>query len=902
MKHLTFAEIRHMETGVSELDQAIDDLWKRVRQSNLYGGRPRNSVSEESVAAARSALTLAQDSGDRRFLREAWCMMAWALNANEQPAESLIYSRQAIPALEQAGEFERAARMRLGFMVALSTTGQSKEALAVAREAQEFFRKSGDDTSLAKVATNLGAVYQRLDDHTRGFQCHLEAAELFRKTGEERGLAQACLNLGNALTVLDRFSEAEKMYEDCDEIATRLTLDDLRAHAIYNKAYLYFVSGRLSQSLTVYRDARQMFSGSGSRLHAALCDLDEAEIYVQLRLPQDALILAQSAARSFAELDMPHEQGKAIAFGAVALTQKRQFGDALAAFKEAQTVLRTGGSMFWMAQLDLYRAEVLFSIGRLWEAYSLASAADGKFEELGYSTKRLITLVLLGRVSMALGRPDEAEFHARRVEELAGQTKISVFLFACYALSAEVAEGERQFERARVLYERAAREIELRHTHLHHDELGITFYKDKAGVFESLVYLALDCGDGSEPAAQAFTWCEKAKSQVFIDALAPHLPTVRSKADEALITRVDRLRAELNGSYMRFRPEFLATPGLPQDAQVELREDELARTLNELSRSDSEYVSLQVASSVRLEELQQALPEDTTVLEYFFARDEVMAFVISASTFHVVRHVTPTKRVQFLAGRLQYQLERFSALIRNKKSDVSIQRAATDDLLRNFYSELIQPVMPFINTSGLIIVPHGVLHRVPFHAFFDGERYVADLFDVSYAPSASVLKYCLDRQDVTEKAPLHAVTRPAASLVASFVHTEARVALRQDNPVLSRLEFADGASCVPDIYAAQWQTNLLSICSAETSMNGSADVDGFLGLLRSCLYAGCRSVLMELWKVRPEPSVRFFDLFYSEWPAAGKSRQEALSIAQECLRREFPHPLDWAQFILAGAR
>src|SRR5579871_1790668 len=109
-----------METGVSGLDQTIEDLWKRVRQTNLYGGRPRNSVSEESVAAARSALVLAKESGDPRFLREALCMMAWALNANEQFAESLIYSRQAIPALEQAGELERAARMRLGFMVALS--------------------------------------------------------------------------------------------------------------------------------------------------------------------------------------------------------------------------------------------------------------------------------------------------------------------------------------------------------------------------------------------------------------------------------------------------------------------------------------------------------------------------------------------------------------------------------------------------------------------------------------------------------------------------------------------------------------------------------------------------------------------------------------------------------------
>ncbi|HLH31920.1 MAG TPA: tetratricopeptide repeat protein, partial [Terriglobia bacterium] len=223
-----------METGVSDLEQTIEDLWKRVRQTNLYGGRPRNADSEESVAAAQSALSQARQSGDPRFLREAWCMMAFALNANEQYVESILYSRQAIPALEAAGEIERAARMRLGFIMALSTTGQSREALAVGREAEKVFRETGDRASLAKLVTNLGAVYQRLDDYERSVQCHFEAAELFKAVGDERALAQACLNLGSVLCFLDRFSESEEMYEKCDEIASRFDLPDLRAHAAYN--------------------------------------------------------------------------------------------------------------------------------------------------------------------------------------------------------------------------------------------------------------------------------------------------------------------------------------------------------------------------------------------------------------------------------------------------------------------------------------------------------------------------------------------------------------------------------------------------------------------------------------------------------------------------------------------
>jgi tetratricopeptide (TPR) repeat protein len=258
--------------------------------------------------------------------------------------------------------------MRLGFITALSNTGQSREAIEVAREAEALFREQHDLLYLGRLATNLGAVYQRLDDHERAAQCHFEGAELFKRVGDERSLAQAYVNLGNTLCFLDRFVESEEMYANCEAISVKLGLEDLRAQSLYNKAYLYFLSGRLGQALEVYRDVRQRFVDAGSRRHAALCDLDEAEIYIQLRLPDDALILAQAAADAFHKLDNPYEQGKAIVFGGIALTQKRQFGDALAAFKEAQSLLKQDGNTFWNAQLDLYRAEVLFSLGRFWEA------------------------------------------------------------------------------------------------------------------------------------------------------------------------------------------------------------------------------------------------------------------------------------------------------------------------------------------------------------------------------------------------------------------------------------------------------------------------------------------------------------------------------------------------------
>jgi CHAT domain-containing protein len=507
---------------------------------------------------------------------------------------------------------------------------------------------------------------------------------------------------------------------------------------------------------------------------------------------------------------------------------------------------------------------------------------------------------------MELGRLDDAEFYAQTVRDLTEQTKAPLFLFACYALSAEIAEREGRLKQALGFYQRAALEIELKHTHLHHDELGITFYKRKAEVFESLATLTL-AFDGPEASGQAYAWCEKAKSQMFVDALAPHLPSVRSHANEALLTRVDRIRGELNSSYLRSGSEQFAALSPSKDKEVHMKENELVRTLSELSESDSEYVSLQHASSIGIEELQQALPDDTTVVEYFFAREEVLAFIISKSKFQCARQVTPTKRVQYLVGRLQYQLKKFASVIgyKNSQEEEAALKNGTDELMQKFYRELIEPIAPLIETGRLVIVPYSLLHRVPFHIFHDGERYLADRFDISYAPSSSVLKYCLDRSDVTAEAPLYvrkdavreAVLRDSGS--AQFIHMEVPIALRQDNPVLSGVEFADGMFCVPDIYSTQWNTNILSLSLIEPSVEMAGNGDDLLGLLRAFLYAGSRSVLVELWRIRREPADAFFARFYSEL-LSGKSKQEAMRTAQLAVRADYPHPLHWAPFVLAG--
>ena len=79
---------------------------------------------------------------------------------------------------------------------------------------------------------------------------------------------------------------------------------------------------------------------------------------------------------------------------------------------------------------------------------------------------------------------------------------------------------------------------------------------------------------------------------------------------------------------------------------------------------------------------------------------------------------------------------------------------ATNRHLQDLYRNLMAPLTNFIKTPHIAIVPHRSLHSLPFHAFLNGEKYLIDEYEISYAPSGSVLKYCLEKDDVTAASPL----------------------------------------------------------------------------------------------------------------------------------------------------
>ncbi len=922
-----------LSQDLSALQKTLDEIWQQIRNGHLYAGQPRSVESERGVSLAKACLQIAAHSGNDRLLVQSWRMLAYTLTANEQYEESLPYYECSVSGLQAMGEARPAARARLGYIAALFHTGRYQEALVVAAVAEDWFKKNNDEEGFARLCNNVANLYDRLDEHTQAYRYHLTHSEIIQKIGDQEGLAKSYLNLGNSLASMDQFEKADQMYENSENLSQQLGITELWAQASYNRAHLYYLRGRYSDAFGSFSRLRQHFERSGSRRHYALCDLDEAEIYIQLNLSREAATLARRAAEQFKEIRLHYEEAKATAFLGVALLQMRRHTEALDAFQTAQNMFESEGNLYWRGLLDLYRAEVHLSHQRYSEAHALAVQGKTLFEGTGFPSKTIHSLVLLGRIALALNDVSSAESLAAEISAVTEKTNVPLLLFPCYVLCADIAERKREWDRAEHFYEMAVHDLELHQTRLHHDALRVTFFKGKIRAYEGLVRLAFRKSDPNQAVASAYTWSERAKSRGLIDLLSQHLPDIQGHTEPSLLAKIERLREELNVLHARSKPELTPIPSRAKFESIALKEDELARSLREVSLGDPEYTSLQQVSAATIEMIQEVLPDHTTLVEYFIARDEVLVFVVSRSGAEVHRQLCPLDRIMDIQDRLRFHLETFMLGAEYLRSHSEQIFEATNHYLMELHRNLFAPIAGRIRTAHITIVPHGCLHLLPFHAFTDGTQYIIDNFEVSYAPSASVLKYCLEKSDIEDAGPCvigvsdemapfveqevrnlssmfpgstvllnNAATRSAFAQVArraSFLHIATHGVFRQDNPMFSGFKLADGWVTALDLFSMTCQTNLVTLSGCKSGMSQVTGSDDQLGLMRGFLYAGARSLMLSLWNIDDGCTAELMSRFYDAW-RGGVSKSKALNIAMKAIREEYPNPFYWAPFLLVG--
>ncbi len=248
----------------------------------------------------------------------------------------------------------------------------------------------------------------------------------------------------------------------------------------------------------------------------------------------------------------------------------------------------------------------------------------------------------------------------------------------------------------------------------------------------------------------------------------------------------------------------------------------------------------------------------------------------------------------------------------------------------------------------LRIVPHGVLHYLPFAALArppappDARpRLLIEDYLLSYLPSVAVSMRAPASNtadgDLLALAPqperLPHSAREARAVAGVYpgrqrlllgreatqdafetqaqrfriLHLAAHASFDQLDPTRSSLELAAGDKLtVREILSMNLAADLVTLSACQTALGGGYFVDvppgdDFLSLHRAFLFAGSRAVLASLWEVHDESTSRLMTDVYRRLEISGAAR--AVAEAQRAMLRGEPrhqHPYYWSAFVLSG--
>lgn len=869
---------------------------------------------------------------------------AMALDRSGKCAEALKLYNQAETIYQSLGQEVEAARVARAKLPVLMYLGHYDRALQVAAEARRVLQQHDQWALVAQVDANVGSIYERLAQYHTALRYYQQAAEVFERLNDRRSLALVQANEAVVYSHLNEFERSLALYEQARRIYSELGLHLWAIRVDHNVAWLHFLRGKFDLALRQFHRVEQEAEKHGDITQVAVCQLDLAEVYLQLNAFEDALRASQTAIEQFAQLQMTAELAKAQMYHGVAHLHLGALDRATQSLEQARALFSQEGNQIYQALCDLYLGEVALREGAWSRAFELCRAASQTFEAHQLDNKAAYAQFQLARIRFHAGDVQAAQRFCQQALQKVESLEAPWLHYQCFHLEGNIAERLGDERAAYRSYERAIHHIEEMRSSIRVDEFKASFVRDKLKVYEDMVALCLE--DGSpEKKQRAFGFAEAAKSRALVDLLSNALKIksrAESQIDRALIERWNALREELDWYYNKLNEYESQPPPRPVEwgrdlrQNIRQREEELSNLLRQLQVQDPEYFSLQSVPHVASEDIAGDLAAGEILLEYSIAGDRIGVFVIDARGLRVAQFLGPASPVRDSLRKLRFQLNKHLLGVDYLDAHRAALHRFVNEHLRELHRALIEPVADALEGKRLIIVPHGFLHYIPFHALYDGEHYVIDDYEVSYAPSAHVFRLCRQRRRrpqsgwtpalivgvpdeklvhirqeveyirrlipgaealVGEEATLERFRRRAQQ--ARLLHLASHAVFRRDNPLFSAIQLSHSWLNFYDMFHLDLQAELVVLSACQTGVSKVFAGDELIGLMRGFLYAGAPSLILSLWAVHDQSTAEMMRVFYTELQQDHSARA-ALRKAQLAIRERYPHPYYWAPFVLMG--
>ena len=796
----------------------------------------------------------------------------------------------------------------------------------------------------ALVHQNRGLCYERTGRYEEALDSYSVAEVSYRALGMSERLGEILDNRGGILLHLGRGNEALAAHEAAADVFAEAGFTQSYAMALNNIGEAHRRLANYTRALEAFERARRLYDSLDSRRDKSLLLLFTANAYLELNLFSEALASYKESNKLLRGMGMAHERARALWGMGSALVAHSRFEEAEAALGEAADLFTAAenapllsGVMLERASLWATRGDLDAALDTARRALGLVSGGEWPVEQV-YAHLRVADLLLPNTV--------EAEPHLLAARNLAERLALPQLRYRLTERLGRLRRLQGREEEAQGLLEAAVEEIERQRGTVTQNAMRASFLRDKTAAYEELLRLHLAGSDG-EGLWRAFAVAERAKSRGLVDLIGGVERGAAASPDPEAEGRIRELQADLNATYNRlfgFADERAEHERPMQDLQERAAELEtkISRLRLQVSSSDP-FLDPPISSA----DVREELSSEVTLLAYHVSEDEILAFVVFGNDVRIVRNLGSLATVAQLLQRLNSELNYLRAGPEFARRHMAQLERSAREVLASLYALLVAPVEILLEEMGiktsygagapgrLVIVPHGLLHQIPFHALFDGEGYMLERFEISYAPSARAYSLCQERAPRRSgKALVMSVADPlipavgeearavsrylpcaevlseerattdalrSASSGCSIVHLACHGLFRADNPMFSSLKLHDGWLTAADAMELDLRGALVTLSACESGRNEVIAGDEPIGLMRAFLGVGASSLVVSLWLVQDEATASLMEGYY-ERLCGGAGPAEALRGAQLAAKDEYWHPYYWAPFVLVGRR
>ncbi len=454
--------------------------------------------------------------------------------------------------------------------------------------------------------------------------------------------------------------------------------------------------------------------------------------------------------------------------------------------------------------------------------------------------------------------------------------------------------------------------IESQRSSINTEANKIGFIGNKQKVYEKIVSLFYDDRDY----IKSFEYIERSKSRALVDLLASKQELASKNSEvNSLIAELDKIETE---------SKLIALNITEDERSSSKRGIEIKEKIKFVAPEVLSLISVSVTST---KDIQSLLSDKETLLEYYYGEKKLYVFLVDRDSIRAE----------------QLDNSDFSNLIESfRKSLQSPNSTEYLELSKKLYKKIFAPIEPLIKSKKIIIIPHGILHYIPFSALYNGESFLLDKYEISYLPSASIIKFLKERGNyapssslilgnpdvgnplydlkyaeeeainISKELPNSTILLKSLATESAFkseankhkyIHLASHGTFNSNDPLNSGLflakdKYNDGFLSVNEIYSLNIKADLVTLSACETALGQINAGDDVVGLQRGFLFAGANSILASLWQVDDLATSKLMTEFYKNLKTKGIA--SALKEAQISVKNEYQHPYYWASFKLTG--